>query len=168
MPHPSRFQLTVQLGPELGAVYTLTGDLVTIGRYAGNTIIISDEEISRHHARLTKASDGYTIEDLGSSNGSFVNSVRVVRPVPLSSGDLVRLGTSVVMVYEAFESGAITPIAPRSVPSIEARFSRPVSDTSGTVFMKKFDALPPEQKHEEKKSFWQRLFGWLQSGKDNE
>jgi hypothetical protein len=63
------------------------------------------------------------------------------------------------MLYEAFESGSITPIAPRSLPSIEARFSRPVSDTSGTVYMKKIDALPA-QEHEEK-SFWGRLAGWL-------
>lgn len=162
MPHPSRFQLTIQLGPELGVVHNLTGDLVTIGRYAGNTIIITDEQVSRHHARLTKTSEGYTLEDLGSSNGLFVNSVRVVRPVPLSSGDLVRLGTSVVMLYEAFESGSVTPIAPRSLPSIEARFSRPVSDTSGTVYMKKIDTLPAPQ-HEEK-SLLGRLVEWLRGG----
>lgn len=165
MPHPSRFQLTIQLGPELGVVHNLTGDLVTIGRYTGNTIIIPDEQISRHHARLTKGADGYTLEDLGSANGLFVNSARVVRPVPLASGDLVRLGTSVVMLYEAFESGSITPIPPRSVPSVESRFSRPVSDTSGTVYMKKVDALPQLGREEEKKSFWERLFGWLQGGK---
>lgn len=164
MSHPSRFQLTIQLGPELGVVHTLTGDLVTIGRYTGNTIIIPDEQVSRHHARLTKTTGGYTIEDLGSSNGLFVNSARVVRPVLLSSGDLVRLGTSVVMLYEAFESGSITPIAPRSLPSIEGRFSRPVSDTSGTVYMKKIDALPA-QEHEEQ-SFWGRLAGWLRGGRD--
>ncbi len=168
MPHPSRFQLTVQLGPELGVVHNLTGDLVTIGRYTGNTIVIADEEISRHHARLTRTADGYTIEDLGSSNGLFVNSVRVTHPVLLSSGDLVRLGTSVVMVYEAFESGSVTPIAPRSLPSMEGRFSRPVSDTSGTVYMKKADVLiPPQEKHEEK-TFWQKLLGWLEGKKDSD
>jgi pSer/pThr/pTyr-binding forkhead associated (FHA) protein len=163
MPHPSRFQLTVQLGPELGIVHTLTGDLVTIGRYTGNTIIIPDEQVSRIHARLTKTGDSYTIEDLDSSNGLFVNSVRVVRPVLLSSGDLVRLGTSVVMLYEAFESGSVTPIAPRTLPGSEGRFSRPVSDTSGTVYMKKLDALPPQKPEE--KSFFDRLVGWLQGKK---
>jgi pSer/pThr/pTyr-binding forkhead associated (FHA) protein len=167
MPHPSRFQLTVQLGPELGAVHTLTGDLVTIGRYTGNTITIPDEQISRHHARLTKTADGYSIEDLGSSNGSFVNSVRVVHPVPLSSGDLVRLGTSIVMLYEAFESGSVTPIAPRSVPSFESRFSKPVSDTSGTVYMKKIDARPPTESREEK-SLLQRLLGRLRGDTGDE
>ena len=158
MPKPSRFQLTVQLGPEIGIVHALTGDLVTIGRYTGNTIIIPDEQVSRVHARLTKAGDGYNIEDLDSSNGLFVNSVRVAHPTPLASGDLVRLGTSVVMLYEAFESGAIAPIPPRSAPGSESRFARPVSDTSGTVYMKKGDVLLPAR-DEEKQSFLARLFG---------
>jgi len=160
MPKPSRFQLTVQLGPEVGVIYPLTGDLVTIGRYSGNTIIIPDEQVSRHHARLTKEEGGYTIEDLDSSNGLFVNSVRVAHPSLLASGDLVRLGNSVVMLYEAFESGSITPIPPRAQPSGEGRFSRPVSDTSGTVYMKKLDVLPPSGE-EKKQSFLARLFGSL-------
>ncbi len=170
MPHPSRFQLTIQLGPELGTVHTLTGDLVTIGRYTGNTIIIPDEQVSRVHARLTKTGDGYIIEDLGSANGLFVNSARVAHPVPLSSGDLVRLGTSVVMLYEAFESGAVAPIAPRAStrPGFgdETGIPRPVSDTSGTVYMKKIDTLPA-QKHEEK-SFFARLLGRLRGNKGND
>lgn len=169
MPHPSRFQLTIQLGPEIGVIHTLTGDLVTIGRYAGNSIIIPDEQVSRIHARLTKTGDSYTIEDLNSSNGLFVNSVRVVHPVLLSSGDLVRLGTSVVMLYEEFESGAIAPIAPRVAarPGFgeEAGIPRPVSDTSGTVFMRKIDALPPQEHKEETKSFLGRLVGRLRGRK---
>jgi pSer/pThr/pTyr-binding forkhead associated (FHA) protein len=163
MPKPSRFQLTVQLGPEIGVVHTLTGDLVTIGRYTGNTITIPDEQVSRIHARLTRTGDSYTVEDLNSSNGLFVNSVRVTHPTLLSSGDLVRLGTSVVMLYEVFESGSIIPIPSRSVPSGEARFSRPVSDTSGTVYMKKIDALPPTGAREpsEKKSPLAKLLNSL-------
>jgi len=76
-----------------GSRYTLDGDLVTIGRQASCTIVIADNNISRVHARFRAGDDGWTIEDLGSTNGTKVNGVLITEPTLLSHGQLIALGT---------------------------------------------------------------------------
>ena len=75
-----RYLLIVRRGPQQGKGYALDGALASVGRYTGNTIVIADETVSRHHARLRKTGDGYTIEDMNSANGLYVNDSRVTGP----------------------------------------------------------------------------------------
>lgn len=95
------FRLIVRRGPEPNKVYELTKDILSIGRDITNDITINDPEVSRHHARLTRGGGGYTFEDLGSTNGSFVNGQRLTGARPLTSGDLIGMGETVSLVYEA-------------------------------------------------------------------
>jgi hypothetical protein len=74
---------------------------VTLGRDITNDITINDPECSRHHMRLTRGAGGYTIEDLGSTNGTFVNGQRLTGARPLRNGDMVGLGETVTLGYEA-------------------------------------------------------------------
>ncbi|HEU5162562.1 MAG TPA: FHA domain-containing protein, partial [Thermoanaerobaculia bacterium] len=74
----------------------------TIGRDASNDIAIPDRSISSRHARIRRTPDGYELEDLGSTNGSFVNGERIERAV-LRNDDAVRLGT-IQMVYTIAEA----------------------------------------------------------------
>jgi hypothetical protein len=76
-----------------GSRHALDGDLVTIGRQASCTIVIADSNISRVHARFRAADNGWTIEDLGSTNGTKVNGVLITEPTLLSHGQLIALGT---------------------------------------------------------------------------
>jgi len=76
-----------------GSRHTLDGDLVTIGRQASCTIVIADSNISRVHARFRAVDNGWTIEDLGSTNGTKVNGVLITEPTLLSHGQLIALGT---------------------------------------------------------------------------
>jgi FHA domain/Protein of unknown function (DUF3662) len=76
-----------------GSRHTLDGDLVTIGRQASCTIVIADNNISRLHARFRAGDNGWTIEDLGSTNGTKVNGVLVTEPTLLSHGQLITLGS---------------------------------------------------------------------------
>ena len=76
-----------------GSRHSLVGDLVTVGRQASCTIVIADNNISRVHARFRADDDGWTIEDLGSTNGTKVNGVLITEPTLLSHGQLIALGT---------------------------------------------------------------------------
>lgn len=105
----SGFRLIVRRGPQPNQVYELTQDIITIGRDATNEVSINDPEVSRHHCRLTRAAGGFTIEDLGSTNGTFINGQRVTGARPLTSGVQVGLGETVVLHYEAASMSAGGP-----------------------------------------------------------
>ncbi|MCB8982996.1 MAG: FHA domain-containing protein [Ardenticatenaceae bacterium] len=94
-------RLVVQRGPNLNQVYELALDKITIGRSPANEISITDPEISRKHAQLIRQESGYALEDLGSTNGSFVNDRRVVGLTPLHNGDVIELGEAISLVYQA-------------------------------------------------------------------
>ena len=116
----SQFQLIMRSGPTPGAVFALEGDQMTIGRDSTNEITINDAEISRRHARLTFQGGKYVLEDLGSTNGTFVNGQRLAGPRVLKAGEVVSFGEQIVLVFEAstFDPAA-TVASPRSaaVPS---------------------------------------------------
>jgi predicted component of type VI protein secretion system len=122
----SQFQLIMRSGPTPGAAFTLEGDQITIGRDSVNEIVINDAEISRRHARLTFQGGKYVLEDLGSTNGTFVNGQRLAGPRVLKAGEVVSFGEQIVMVFEAtsFDAGA-TVVSPRAaaVPPV----SRPIA-----------------------------------------
>ncbi|MFI5274136.1 MAG: protein kinase [Ktedonobacterales bacterium] len=90
---PLRCQLVVRSGPLAGRAYVLHQDMTTIGRIAGNDLVIPDGTVSRYHARLSFKKGQWRVEDLHSSNGTYVNTSRVQeQPVPLNDGDELRLG----------------------------------------------------------------------------
>ncbi|PJF45093.1 MAG: hypothetical protein CUN55_00715 [Phototrophicales bacterium] len=95
------YRLVVRRGPQPGVVFELNRDVVTIGRESGTDIVVPDVEVSRHHCRLRRSAGGYVIEDLGSTNGTFVNRQRVTGSRPLSVGDVIGLGETVELVYES-------------------------------------------------------------------
>jgi pSer/pThr/pTyr-binding forkhead associated (FHA) protein len=95
------FRLIVRRGPQPNQIYELNKDIITIGRDITNDIVINDPEVSRHHARMTRGGGGYTLEDLGSTNGTFINGQRLTGARPLASGDLISLGETVTLGYEA-------------------------------------------------------------------
>jgi pSer/pThr/pTyr-binding forkhead associated (FHA) protein len=68
---------------------------VTLGREDDNTIVIASEQASRHHARIQSMAGGHLIIDLGSTNGTFVNS-KQVHDQPLRHGDVIRIASTVM------------------------------------------------------------------------
>jgi len=87
----SGWQLTIASGPNVGQSFPL-GDRVRLGREASNEIRLADRQVSRHHAILERVGPGYLITDQGSSNGTYVNGVRISQPTALHSGDTIRIG----------------------------------------------------------------------------
>lgn len=69
---------------------------LTIGRSPDNSIIINDNTVSRRHATLIIAQNEFSIKDLGSANGTFVNGMRVAGVSSLQSNDILKVGNAVV------------------------------------------------------------------------
>jgi hypothetical protein len=111
----SQFQLIMRSGPTPGAAFTLEGDQLTIGRDSANEIVINDAEVSRRHARLTFQGGKYVLEDMGSTNGTFVNGQRLSGPRVLKAGEVISFGEQIVLVFESvsLDPGA-TMISPRA------------------------------------------------------
>jgi predicted component of type VI protein secretion system len=95
------FQLVMRAGPNPGKAYTLSKSEIVIGRDVSADVVINTAEVSRRHVRLYLDGGVYIVEDLGSTNGTFINGQRLTTPVPLRSGDIIMLGEAATLEYEA-------------------------------------------------------------------
>ena len=84
--------LRVELRHEKPFDVELTKDSFSIGRSSENDLKFNHLSLSRHHVRLVKKDDRYYLEDTKSSNGTFLNGIRLRQPTPLTNGDIVQLG----------------------------------------------------------------------------
>ena len=101
---------------------------VTIGREPGNTIQLTEQNVSRQHARLTQSQDGWVIEDLDSYNGVKVNGVLVEGSVTLNEGDVVQIGD-----YHLALSNNVEQTSATSSPTCRARANTASSSRAGTT-----------------------------------
>lgn len=107
----SSFRMIVRSGPNPGTVFDLTKEVTMIGRDVTNEVVVGDAEVSRQHARLTRTPGGYVLEDLGSTNGTFVNGERLMAPRVLNPGDLVAFGETVSLMFDALAPEAAATVA---------------------------------------------------------
>jgi predicted component of type VI protein secretion system len=121
------FRLVVRRGPQPNQTYDLNKDIITVGRDITNDITINDPEVSRHHMRFTRGAGGFTLEDLGSTNGTFVNGQRLTGAKPLSNGDMIGLGETVTLGYElARPQGAGATVASQPPPASPQSAAPPI------------------------------------------
>jgi pSer/pThr/pTyr-binding forkhead associated (FHA) protein len=83
--------LVVQRGPGSGSRFLLDADVVTAGRHPDSEIFLDDVTVSRRHAEFHRSGDAFTVSDVGSLNGTYVNRDRIDR-VQLTDGDEVQIG----------------------------------------------------------------------------
>ncbi len=97
-------------------------DELVIGRLAdGDGRLEEDPELSRHHARISRERDGrYAIEDLGSSNGTFVNGLQLSSPAVLVEGDSIELGGTTLVVREITAPEPPATVTPSPTETTEA------------------------------------------------
>ena len=88
----SKFQLVMQMGPSPGKTISLGETEHYLGRDENNTIVVNDAELSRRHCHFIFTDGGFEIEDMGSTNGTFVNEKRTSGRYRLNLGDIIRLG----------------------------------------------------------------------------
>lgn len=80
-------------GVNPASTLVIDDDEMFVGRRPGSHLVISDPHVSQTHARIRRSSGAILIEDLGSTNGTFVNGEPVVGPLALRHGDVVRFGS---------------------------------------------------------------------------
>lgn len=109
------------------------GPANTLGRDPENTIQVLDEKISRHHAVLRRSDRVWTLQDLGSRNGTFLGSEKLVGAVELAGGEEIHLGDTVLRFELLGAGGAAPGLAPApleppdplEVPSVPPKAGRP-------------------------------------------
>jgi hypothetical protein len=93
--------LVVVRGPIAGARLALSKDVTTAGRHPQSDLFLDDITVSRRHAEFLKAADGsFTVHDVGSLNGTYLNRERV-ETAPLANGDEIQIGKYRLTFYAA-------------------------------------------------------------------
>jgi hypothetical protein len=98
-PPPGRGQPTHLIVTEGGLTGTrigLTGAPVLIGRANDSTLVLTDDYVSTRHARISLADGHWVVEDLGSTNGTYLGTRKVDGPIPLDVGVPLRIGKTVL------------------------------------------------------------------------
>ena len=108
--------LEVVEGVDPGRQVELTGT-IEIGRDASVAVVVADDQVSRRHARLAVEAGRAMVEDLGSTNGTYVNEQPIAAARQLEPGDTVRVGTTVFELRTA-QQVSYQPTAVRPVPDL--------------------------------------------------
>lgn len=87
----NRAVLIVKRGPNAGSKFFLDQDSTTIGRHPESAIFLDDITVSRRHAEIRRGEGGFSLHDIGSLNGTYVNRDRV-EETALGSGDEIQIG----------------------------------------------------------------------------
>ncbi len=134
----------------MGNVYTLRPGINTVGRLNAD-VLLSDPSVSRSHARVIVQNGSVTLEDVGSTNGTFVNGQRLTPqvPVPLSDGAEVTFGG---MKLTLRMPGAMSAAAPPPEPVLAA--SAPVTQTLTVSAEEEAAAGAPAEEEEGVVAYW--------------
>jgi hypothetical protein len=133
--------LVIHEGSGAGSEHPVHGELI-LGREAGSAdLVLDDPGVSRRHARVLPENGGVIVEDLGSSNGTYVNGQRISGPIEVGAGDEVQLGATVLGVEGGKTATALMPpaapptaahsgAAPRRAPSPRRLAPHPHTQTN--------------------------------------
>ena len=89
-------QLVVTGGPLAGRAFPLTDAQITIGRADDATLVLTDDYASTRHARIFPQDGQWIVEDLGSTNGTYLDRQKVTQPTPVPVGVPIRIGKTVL------------------------------------------------------------------------
>lgn len=89
--------MVVSEGTLTGTTVALQGQTITLGRAHDSTIVLDDDYASSRHARIYPDRDGqWIVEDLGSTNGTYLDRTRLTTPTPVPLGAPIRIGKTVI------------------------------------------------------------------------
>jgi hypothetical protein len=100
---PGSALLVVQRGPSAGSRFLLDTEVVAAGRHPDSEIFLDDVTVSRRHAVFDRTGEHFTVSDVGSLNGTYVNRDRIEK-VQLTDGDEVQIGKYRLVFFAGHES----------------------------------------------------------------
>jgi hypothetical protein len=116
-------KLTLLLGRRTMQVYDFKQESIIIGREEGVDVLIDNPSISRRHAEIRLEEQGWVVEDLGSSNGTFIRGARITGPHPIGLGDEIGFGKFTIVFGKALGEGEHAPPTPpvktKTMPATE-------------------------------------------------
>ncbi len=153
--HQSAASLTISRGPDAGRRFAIGAAVVTIGRGTQCDVQVAETWVSRRHARIAWSGTEYVVEDLGSTNGTFVNGVRVVGSRALRAGDRLQLGEEVELAFEVSVPASLreTPVPPDVLSSRQSGAGRPLAQAAPA------DSMPAQRPSFRQQSIWVWVLG---------
>jgi hypothetical protein len=116
-------------------------DEVQLGREKGNSIVVADQKVSRHHAVLTSIENTFIITDQGSANGTYVNGVLIAQPTRLKDRDRISVGDTTFLfttsqpTSDAFEHPASSLPAPSSPRPVVSSLSPSIAGNNTSIWI---------------------------------
>ena len=98
--NPSEAHIVVHQDPTTQQLFPLAEGVITIGRESHNDVVLIDPEASRKHAQISFQAGRYVVEDLGSTNGTFVNGRQIQVATTLNNGDVIEVGEMARILYQ--------------------------------------------------------------------
>jgi pSer/pThr/pTyr-binding forkhead associated (FHA) protein len=95
-PRGTPTQLVITEGGLAGTTIALSGKAILIGRANDSTLVLTDDYASTRHARISELNGTWYVEDLGSTNGTYIGTKKVDGPVPIEAGVAIRIGRTVM------------------------------------------------------------------------
>jgi len=132
----AQYRLVVRQGPIPGQIFELNRNEISIGRDIANDFVINDAEVSRKHAKLTLEGDRYKIEDLNTTNGTYIDGQRLIGPHVLAIGEIIMFGDNVGVIFDGEPARpditvpstvdlGMTPVA--AIPAPVESYAQPVA-----------------------------------------
>lgn len=114
-------KLTLLLGRRTMQVYDFKQESIVIGRDPGVDVLIDNPSVSRRHAEIRLGDEGWMVEDLGSSNGTFIRGTKIQGPQSIGLGDEIGFGKFSIVFGKALGEGEHPPapgaVAPKPAPA---------------------------------------------------
>lgn len=106
MAQQEKAMLILWEGQTASQSWVLDKELITIGRWGDNDIVLPDRMVSRHHAQIQREGEQYILQDQGSKNGTFVNGQELTGPYVLQDGDEIQLALRFKLSFVGSEATA--------------------------------------------------------------
>jgi serine/threonine protein kinase len=153
-PASDSLRLRVTAGNAEGTEIRVDDEFLIGRQEAGEGTLGHDAELSRHHARISRSGSAFTIEDLGSTNGTFVNGRKITKAEILTPGDRIQVGATTLVVQVsvplagdvgAAAAGPAPPTGPPTRADVPVPAAEPDADTRSSAHqrMPAGPAMPP-------------------------